>query len=170
MACCKGEKIPYEELFPEELKNLRKQLTGYVGDNLGQGATPYTGEIAAPVNPASNAALNMVMGMMGHGGYSPPAGFTYQGGQQGSPIGPATNPPPPGVPPPGDLPGTKLPPGWDPYDPYKNTPPPPGVPPPADLPGTKLPPGYDPYDPNYTYLENPQPWWDVYNGKPPWQV
>ena len=143
MACCKGEKIPYEELFPEELKSLRKQLTGYVGGNLGQGATPYGGEIAAPVNPASNAALNMVMGMMGHGGYSPPAGFTYQGGQQDSPV---------------------------PYDPYKNTPPPPGVPPPADLPGTKLPPGYDPYDPNYTYLENPQPWWDVYNGKPPWQV
>ena len=141
MACCKGEKIPYEELFPEELKSLRKQLTGYVGGNLGQGATPYGGEIAAPVNPASNAALNMVMGMMGHGGYSPPAGFTYQGGQQGSPVGE-----------------------------YKEPPPPPGVPPPGDLPGTKLPPGYDPYDPNYAYLGNPQPWWDVYNGKPPRQI
>ena len=140
MACCTGEKIPWEEINAPELKTLRNNLVNYVGGNVGKGATPYPGNVAAPVNPASNAALNMVLGMMGHGGYSPPAGFTYQGGQQGSPIGPATNPPPPGVDPPGDQHSTKLPPGWDPYD------------------------------PNYTYLENPQPWWDVYNGKPPWQV
>ena len=86
MACCKGEKIPYEELFPEELKTLRNNLVDYVGGNVGLGATPYGGNIAAPVNPASNAALNMVMGMMGHGGYSPFPGVPYTGGQQGAPM------------------------------------------------------------------------------------
>ena len=142
MACCTGDKIPYEELFPEELKSLRKNLTGYVGGNVGQGATPYGGEIAAGVNPASNAALNMVMGMMGHGGYSPPQGFTYTGGQQGSPVNPGT--PPPVIP---------------------------GVPPPGGQPGTKLPPGYDPYDPTFNYVDNPKPWWDQFpGGVPPWQV
>jgi len=87
MACCQGQKIPMEELFPEELKGLRKQLTGYMGGNIGQGATPYGGDIAAPVNPASNAALNMIMGMMGHGGYKPGPGVQYTGGVQGSPYG-----------------------------------------------------------------------------------
>ena len=105
MACCQGEKIPYEELFPEELKSLRKNLTGYVGGNVGLGATPYGGEIAAPVNPASNAALNMVMGMMGYGGYNQQPGLPYTGGQQGSPYIHENDeeryPPPP--PPPGGI-------------------------------------------------------------------
>ena len=103
MACCKGEKIPYEELFPEELKTLRNNLVDYVGGNVGLGATPYGGNIAAPVNPASNAVLNMVMGMMGHGGYSPFPGVPYTGGQQGSPyIAPPPDEPPP--PPPPEIP------------------------------------------------------------------
>ena len=90
MACCTGDKIPYEELFPEELKGLRKNLTGYIGGNVGKGATPYGGPMAAPVNPASTAALNMIMGMMGHGGYSPFPGIPYTGGQQGTPYMPNT--------------------------------------------------------------------------------
>ena len=99
MACCTGEKIPWEEINDPKLKSMRDSLVDYYGGKLGLGAAPYGGEIAASVNPASNAALNMVMGMMGHGGYSPPEGFTYQGGQQGSP---APVPPPPGTPPVGD--------------------------------------------------------------------
>ena len=120
MACCPGEKIPYEELFPEELKTLRKNLVDYTSGNLGMGAVPYGGEIAAPVNPASNAALNMVMGMMGYGsGYNPQPGLPYTGGQQGSPFIPGVDDPPP--PPPDDPPKRR---GGDPprrrgeFDPY----------------------------------------------------
>ena len=86
MGCCAGQKIPMEELFPEELKTLRNNLTNYIGGNTGKGATPYSGNVAAPVNPASNSALNMIMGMMGHGGYAPAQGVPYTGGQQGSPM------------------------------------------------------------------------------------
>ena len=127
MACCKGEKIPYEEVFPEELKTLRNNLVNYVGGNVGLGATPYGGEIAAPVNPASNAALNMVMGMMGYGGYNQQPGLPYTGGQQGSPYIHENDeeryppPPPPPPPPPDDPPKRR---GGDPprrrgeFDPY----------------------------------------------------
>jgi len=113
MACCgEGNPIPYEELFPDELKALRKNLVNYTGKNVGLGATPYPGNVAAPVNPASNAALNMVMGMMGHGGYTAPQGVPSPFGQQGTPIiwDEDRDEPPPDDPPPG---GADLPPGAD---------------------------------------------------------
>jgi len=86
MACCTGEKIPWEEINAPELKTLRNNLVNYVGGNVGLGAKPYTGEIAAPVNDSVIDALNLVRGMTRGGVYSPQSGIPYSGGQQGSPM------------------------------------------------------------------------------------
>jgi len=114
MACCTGDKIPYEELFPEELKGLRKNLTSYIGGNVGKGAKAYTGPMAAPVNDASTYALNMVLGMMNQGGFRPQPGIPYTGGQQGTPYNPYT-PVPPGIP---ERPNPRDPRERRKYDPY----------------------------------------------------
>ena len=86
MACCTGEKIPWEEINAPELKTLRNNLVNYIGGNVGLGAKPYTGEIAAPVNDSVIDALNLVRGMTRGGVYSPQSGIPYSGGQQGAPM------------------------------------------------------------------------------------
>ena len=105
--CCTGQEIQYKDIMPPELQNLRRQLTGITSNKVEGGITatplPKGMPLSAPVNPASMAALNIMMGMMGQGGYTQPQFITYGYGQPNQPFYRDTPP---------DTEGGKLPPGW----------------------------------------------------------
>ncbi len=70
MGLCTGQKIPYEDIMPQELQNLRKQMATGTSYQLTQGnnATPYPGPLTAPQDPLSAMASSIMMGMMGQAG------------------------------------------------------------------------------------------------------
>lgn len=117
---------------PKDVAPMRKSLIDYITANFSKGATPYSGNVAAGVNPLQTQGAQILAKLMG-GNYSsgtpiggntggPGSGFVPYTGIRNKPNGYVPNPN-------GDYENTT--PGWDPYDP--------GLPkPPSTLPETGL--------------------------------
>ena len=74
----KGKKMEYEpQMTPQEQK-ARGELLKLFQSKMGQGATPYTGPLTAPVNPMSLMAMNMMSSMYGGKPYSQPSFGTFE--------------------------------------------------------------------------------------------
>ena len=69
--CFKGDKIDLTSLRTPEQQEMMKALGQALGPMLGQGATPYGGQINAPYDPAMLSAMNMMMQVGGQGPYQP---------------------------------------------------------------------------------------------------
>ena len=68
MGCSEPESIPYEEMFPQENKDMRKLMASIAMAQAKQSATPYPRgtPVAAGMNSAKKNALNL-MGVMSTG-------------------------------------------------------------------------------------------------------
>jgi len=89
--CFKGDKIDLTSLRTPEQQEMMKALGQALGPMLGQGATPYGGQINAPYDPAMLSAMNMMMQVGGQGPYQPfnfPTMAPQGGGSGGGPGGP----------------------------------------------------------------------------------
>ena len=60
-----NQEIPWESLMPEWKEAGLKQLAALAGGQIGTGATPYQGPLAAPIDPSMVAAQQMMWGLMG---------------------------------------------------------------------------------------------------------
>jgi len=67
-SCFQGSPVEYQDIMPAELQTTRKKTAALVNANLGQNATPYTGQLYAPQDPLSSMASSVMMGMMGQAG------------------------------------------------------------------------------------------------------
>jgi len=97
MACCTGSEIDLKEMRTEGQKEMGNILGPLMAAGIGQGATPFGGQLSAGSDQAQMAAMNTMMGIGGQGQYNqqpyPMYGF---GGFGGGPVGP-TGPVGPGV-------------------------------------------------------------------------
>lgn len=73
------EDIKYEPMAPEYQQDFAKQFTEFLSGQVGRGATPYPGQVAAPfVNPYTRGAYGAMMqspygSLMGGMPFVPPA-------------------------------------------------------------------------------------------------
>ena len=81
--CFKGDKIDLTSLRTQEQQDMMKALGDALQGMIGQGATPYGGQINAPYDPAMLAAMNMQMQAGGQGPYQP-FNFPTMGPQGGA--------------------------------------------------------------------------------------
>ena len=84
--CFKGDKIDLTSLRTQEQQDMMKALGDALQGMIGQGATPYGGQINAPYDPAMLSAMNMMMQVGGQGPYQP-FNFPTMGPQGGAPGG-----------------------------------------------------------------------------------
>ena len=84
--CFKGDKIDLTSLRTQEQQDMMTALGDALGGMIGQGATPYGGQINAPYDPAMLSAMNMMMQVGGQGPYQP-FNFPTMGPQGGAPGG-----------------------------------------------------------------------------------
>ena len=55
----KGKEIEYQPQISPQEQQFREQLMNFLGQRMGQPATPYGGPLTAPVNPMMLAGMNM---------------------------------------------------------------------------------------------------------------
>lgn len=67
-----GEPIDYTNLMTPEQQQIMAGMGQYLGEHLGETATPYSGTLSAQYDPAQLAAMNVMMQLGGQGGYNAP--------------------------------------------------------------------------------------------------
>ena len=91
-----GKKVEYEAQAPEYQQQFSEEFFKYLQEQMGQGATPYGGQVAAPFqNPFTQGAF----GAMKASPYGSMMGNMPMGGTPFVPPQAPATPQPPGVPP-----------------------------------------------------------------------
>ena len=82
--CLEGKSIDYENLRTPEQKEAMKAIWDILEKKGGAKATPFAGQLNAPYDPGQIAAMNIMLGSQGMGGYKP-FGFPLGGLPQKEP-------------------------------------------------------------------------------------
>ena len=107
MACCTGTAVDLKEMRTPGQKEMGNILGPLLQAGISHGATPFGGQLSMGPDQAQMAAMNMMMGIGGQGGYQPGRYPTMA----------------PGSGPPGPMSGYSSPPPWNPSPGFLNPPP-----------------------------------------------